>query len=341
VTGPALQAASATWQIRVADCDIGFDCADGETLLEAAERAGFTLPYSCRKGVCFSCEGAIVAGEAEQRGRRGTIAGPRSGVLYCQARPRSNLEIAPKRISSSVPPARKRINSRVFRVHRPAPDVTVLHLRYPPQDRVHFRAGQHLEVTLDDGSRRNYSMAGPPQETDGTTLHIRRIPGGRFSTAMMDALQPGDRLTIELPFGEFGLQEDDRRPVILLASGTGMAPITSMLEDLTRRSPDRRVAVYWGVRHEADLYLAGQIARWHARLPRLRFTPVVSRPGPGWAGRTGWVQAATLADHPDLSGNAVYACGNPAMVSLAREVLIANGLPDAAFFAEPFVPSAN
>jgi NAD(P)H-flavin reductase/ferredoxin len=337
VTGPVLQAAAVPWQIRVADSDIGFDCAEGETLLDAAERAGFTLPYSCRKGVCFSCEGAIVAGEAEQRGR-GTIAGPRSGVLYCQARPRSDLEIAPKRIGTSAPPARKRISARVFRVHRPAPDVTLLHLRYPPQDRVHFRAGQHLEVTLDDGSRRNYSMAGAPHETDGTILHIRRIPGGRFSATMMDALQPGDRLEIELPFGEFQLQEDDGRPVILLATGTGMAPVTAMLEDLARRSPDRQVEVYWGVRHEADLYLAGQIAHWRARLPRLRFTPVVSRPGPAWAGRTGRVHAVLLADHPDPSGNAVYACGSPAMISSARELLIANGLPDAAFFAEAFVP---
>jgi CDP-4-dehydro-6-deoxyglucose reductase len=340
VTSPALRVASATWQIRVADRDIGFDCADGETLLDAAERAGFTLPYSCRKGVCFSCEGAIVAGEAEQRGR-GAIAGPRSGVLYCQATPRSDLDIAPKRISTSAPPARKRISARVFRLHRPAPDVTLLHLRYPPQDRVHFRAGQHLEVTLDDGSRRNYSMAGAPQETNATILHIRRIPGGRFSAAMMDALRPGDRLAIELPFGEFCLQEDDGRPVILLASGTGMAPVASILEDLARRSPDRHVDVYWGVRHEADLYLTGQVARWRSCLPRLRFTPVVSRPGPGWAGRTGQVPAAMLADHPDPSRNAVYACGSPAMVSLARELLIANGLPDVAFFSEAFVSSAN
>ncbi len=330
-----------THQIRVSARDIEFGCEDGETLLDAAERAGYSLPYSCRKGVCSSCEGGLIAGEAAQRGRGG-ITGPRSGVLFCQTRPRSDLEIAPKRIEASTPPKRKTIGAFVFRLSRPTPDVTMLHLRYPPQDRVRFRAGQYLQVLLEDGTRRNYSMAGPPQETDGTMLHVRRIDGGRFSEGMLAGLIPGSRLTVELPYGEFTLRDEDTRPAILLASGTGMAPVTSIVEDLIRRGIDRPLDVYWGVRREADLYLGTLPESWRARMPRVRYVPVLSRPDPGWAGRTGRVREAVLADHRDLSGHVVYACGNAAMVASVREVLIAErGLDEQAFHADAFVPSGD
>ncbi len=326
-------------QVRVSGRDIGFACAEGETLLDAAERAGYALPYSCRKGVCSSCEGGLIAGAATQRGR-GLVTGPRSGVLYCQTRPDSDVEIAPKRIESSMPPARRLVTASVFRRSNPAPDVTTLHLRYQPQDRVRFRAGQYLQVLLDDGTRRNYSMAGPPQETDGTMLHIRRIAGGRFSDRMLAGLAPGSPLQVELPFGEFYLREDDMRPVILLASGTGMAPMTAIVEDLLRRGADRPLALYWGVRRQADLYLGDRPERWRQRLPGLRFVPVLGEPDGSWRGRTGPVHAAVLADHPDLSGHAVYASGNPVMVAAARAACTElHGLDAGSFHADAFVPS--
>ena len=127
-------------QVRVSGRDVTFGCGDGETLLEAAEQAGYLIPYSCRKGVCSSCEGGLVTGEAVQRGR-GVIVGPRSGVLFCQTRPLSDVEIASRRIVPSAPPARKTIEAFVFRMVRPTPDIILLHLRFRPQDRVRFRAG--------------------------------------------------------------------------------------------------------------------------------------------------------------------------------------------------------
>lgn len=331
-----------TYQIRVSGRDIGFACAAEETVLDAAERAGYALPYSCRKGVCSSCEGGLVEGEGVQRGR-GAVAGPRSGVLFCQLRPRSDLEIAPKRIESRAPPLRKQITAFVFRLTRPAPDVTLLHLRYPANERVRFRAGQYLQVLLDDGTHRNYSMAGPPQETDGTKLHIRHIAGGRFSVGTLAGLAKGSRLRIELPFGEFFLRtEEAGRPTILLASGTGMAPVASMIEDLLRRGTDRPLSLYWGVRRQEDLYLGDLPARWQRHLPELRFVPVLSEPGPGWSGRTGLVHRAVLEDHPDLSGHEVYASGNPAMVAAACEDFVTRrGLRAEAFFSDAFVPSGG
>lgn len=328
-----------THQVRIAGQDIAFACADGESLLDAAERAGWALPYSCRKGVCSSCEGGLVAGEATQRG--GRIAGPRSGVLFCQARPCTDLEIAPKRIERRDPPARRRVDAFVFRLAHPTPDVTVLHLRYPPQHRVRFQAGQYLQVLLDDGTRRNYSMAAGPQQTDGTTLHIRRIPGGRFSDTTLGALLPGSLVPIELPFGDFFWRDDEVRPPILLASGTGMAPLAAMLDDLARRQWTGPLPLYWGVRRAADLYLGPAITRWQALLPGLRYTPVLSEPEPGWTGRIGLVHHAVLDDHQTLAGHVVYASGNPAMIAAARAGFTARGLAEDAFRADPFVESGG
>lgn len=330
-----------THQIHVIGQDIGFPCAEDESILDAAERAGYALPYSCRKGVCMSCEGGVVTGTAEQLGR-GVLIGPQSGVLFCQTRPRSGIEIAPRRIAARAPPVRKQITAFVFRANRPAPDVTLLHLRYPPQDRAHFRAGQYLQVLLPDGSRRTYSMAGPPQETDGTILHIRQIPGGRFSAAMLPTLTPGSRLMIELPFGAFTLSEQGKnRPTVLLAGGTGIAPITAMLEDALHRGADRPFHLYWGGRRVSDFYLGERIARWSAALPGFRYTPVLSEADGAWPGRRGLVHGAVLEDHPDLSGWDVYASGNPAMIEAARADFVRHGVASEAFFADAFVATGD
>ena len=330
-----------SYQVRVSGQQIAFACAAEQTILDAAEAAGYALPFSCRKGVCLSCEGGLVAGAALQRGR-GSIAGPRSGVLFCQARPRSDVEIAPKRIGLSAAPERKTIEALVFRLTRPTADVTVLHVRYKPQDRVHFRAGQHLQVLLGDGARRNYSMAGAPQERDGTMLHVSRIAGGCFSDRMVATLAPGSRLRLELPFGQAAFDDAETRPAILLATGTGIAPITSVIEDRLRRGVDRPLTLYWGVRGGADLFLGERLPRGQRELPQLHIIPVLSRPDPGWTGRVGHVQRAVLEDYSDLSRHVVYACGNPAMVQAARALLTQErGLPSGAYRADAFAASGD
>jgi NAD(P)H-flavin reductase/ferredoxin len=331
-----------TFEICVSGRDIRFGCAAEEPVLDAAERAGYALPYCCRKGVCQSCEGELVRGKALEAAQ-GEIIGPRSSVLFCQLRPRSDLEISPRRIESRAPPLRKQLTAVVFRLIRPAPEVTILHLRYPANERVRFRAGQYLQVILDDGTRRNYSMAGPPQETDGTALHIRHIPGGQFSEGVLAQLTRGSRLRSELPFGEFFLRSEDvARPTILLAGGTGIAPIVSMIEDLRHRGSARPLYLYWGVRRQEDFYLGDLPARWQRYLPQLRFVPVLSEPELGWRGRAGLVHRAVLEDHTDLSDYEVYASGAPAMVAAAREDFIAHhGLKPEAFFSDAFVPSGG
>ena len=326
--------------IKISNTDISLTCEENETVLEAVERSGYTMPYSCRKGVCLSCEGELNRGQVELAGKVET--GPNKTVRFCVAKPRSNIEIIPGYIRPSAPPVRRQFRSTVHRVDRPTEDVSVLHLRLPIGRRVPFRAGQYAKLLLKDGESRNYSLANPPHDNDVVQLHIRHVPGGRFSSIQLPRLTPGDVLDVKLPYGLFLLNETSSAPIILLGTGTGFAPLKSMIEDLARRRIGRLVHLFWGGRRESDLYDIERANRWAERLPWFQFTAVLSRPLPGWTGETGYVQRTALATYPDLSGVEVYACGNPAMIADARALLSARGgLPEASFFADAFVPSGD
>jgi NAD(P)H-flavin reductase/ferredoxin len=329
-----------TFDIRIVGSDIAFPCAAGETVLDAAERAGYSIPYSCRKGVCSTCAGLLSAGDAAI-GRQ-QVRGPREDVLLCRAKPLSDLTIEPKRIERRNPLARKRINARVFRLHRPTPDVIILHLRFPAGTRAKFRAGQYLRVIMADGDSRNFSMANPPHDSDGAQLHIRHVPGGRFSEAVLASLARGDKIDVELPFGEFFLREDAEKPIILVATGTGFAPIKSIVEDMIRRRIRRPTQLYWGARSKTDIYLPTLLTSWSAHADWLKIVTVLSEPAADWQGRRGLVHCAVLEDLPNLLVHQVYACGNPSMIDAARRDFTGiGGLPQTEFYADPFVPSGD
>lgn len=329
------------YQVRVANSDIAFPCASDETVLDAAERAGFAIPYSCRKGVCNTCEGGLVAGEAMLPGT-GPARGKSDAVLMCRAKPRSDLEIQPKRIERRAPPVRKVLDATVFRLARPALDVAILNLRFAIGTRAKFKAGQYLQLILPDGERRNFSMANAPQANDGVELHIRHIPGGHFSETVLATVKPGDTLEVELPYGDFFVRDGSPAPIILLATGTGFAPIKSIVEDALKRGNRRAMRLYWGARERADLYLADLPQKWAGRTSWFSFVPVLSEPDGDWQGRTGLVHQAIMADYADLSDVEVYACGNPLMIAAAQDGFIRQRrLPEQHFYCDAFVPSGT
>jgi NAD(P)H-flavin reductase/ferredoxin len=329
-----------TFTVSISQSDITFGCETGETVLDAAERAGYSLPYSCRKGVCSSCEGSLRDGVV--RVGAGEIAAPKADVLFCQAKPLSDILIDPKRIERHDPEARKTIGASVYRMTRPVDDVAILQLRFPAGVRARFKAGQYLRIAMPDGDTRNFSMANPPHQSDGAQLHIRRVPGGRFSEGVLATLRPGDRLEVELPYGDFYLRTGSDRPIVCLATGTGFAPLKSMIEDLIKRGNKRPVRLYWGGRRRQDLYLAELAAKWATRVTWFAVTPVLSEPDADWQGAAGLVHHAVLKDRSDLSGAQVYACGNPLMIRHARRDFETSArLPADQFFADPFVPSGT
>ena len=326
-----------TYHVAIGHSQIVFDAGAGETILDAAERAGYVLPYSCRKGVCSTCEAGLREGAVTVGSRR--VEGP-AQVFLCRATPLTDLVVLPHRIGRQDATARKTIDTVVFRLRWVTPDVAVLLLRFPVSIRARFKAGQYLRIAMPDGSSRNYSMVNAPGESDGARLHIRFIKGGAFSENVLSTLKQGDRLRVEIPFGDFYLR-DDTRPVVCLATGIGIAPVLSMIADLVRRESRRTVRVYWSGRDPRDLYLRDQFERYARDNPWLSFVPVLTT-GTDKATRRGMVFEEALSDVPDLAGWQAYACGNPLMIRKARDLFIARGgLPRDQFFGEPFVSTRD
>jgi NAD(P)H-flavin reductase/ferredoxin len=329
-----------TFQISVADTGFRFPCEPNEAVLDAAQRAGFEIPFSCRKGVCGTCKGRIVSGEARAFAGDALGAADRaeSQVLFCNARPRSDLVIAPRSIVKADPFARKTTAARVFRLQRLAPDVMLVHLRFPAGIRVKFKAGQHLNLILDNGERRDFSMANPPRESDGAQLHIRHVPGGAFTSYVFDSLKRGDMLKAEIPFGDFTLRDSDK-PILFVAGSTGFAPIASIIEDMMTRGIRRDVTLYWGARQRSGLY-SERPNKWASQNPRFKYVPVLSDNAEGDI-RHNLVHRAVLEDHRSLADFQAYVCGVPVMTQAARTEFAAAGLPDSEFFADAFVTRAE
>lgn len=327
-----------SFQIHITDSDVRFPCAADETLLDAALKAGIELPYSCRKGVCGNCA-ATVRGAPVVRGVTNAEAVPDGQELLCQCRPTGDVQIAPASWRRSEPDARRRLRVKVFRHTLAAPDVSVLQLRLPTGQRAKFRAGQYLQVSLPDGSRRAYSMANAPHESDTLHLHVRHVPGGRF-TQQLATLQPGDELEVELPFGQVAIDPNATTPLVCVCGGTGFAPVKSLLDDLARRRSARAVTLLWGSRDRQGLYLHEQVARWQRSLPGLRFVAAVEDADDAVALQAfhGRVDAALTTLAIDAAQAEVYCCGAPPMVSAVRSVCVQRlGLAPERFHSDAFV----
>jgi CDP-4-dehydro-6-deoxyglucose reductase len=170
------------------------------------------------------------------------------------------------------------------------------------------------------------------------------MPGGVFTDQVFNTLKEKDILRMEGPFGSFFLRTDSAAPIVLLASGTGFAPIKAIIEQLRANGDQRTVTLYWGCRSRADLYQHDWAEQMARDMPNLRYEPVLSEPADGdaWRGRVGLVHQAVMADWPDLSGHQVYACGAPVMVDAAQRDFVARcGLPTEAFFADAFTSAAD
>ncbi|MDB5820374.1 MAG: Ferredoxin--NAD(+) reductase-like protein, partial [Rhizobacter sp.] len=261
-------------------------------------------------------------------------------VLFCQCLPQSDLAIAPVSWQRIDPTARKTFTAKVYRNTLAAADVSLLQLRLPAGQRAKFKAGQYLQVTLPDGSRRSYSMANPPHESDTLQLHVRHVAGGAF-TQVVPTLAAGDTLNVELPFGSFEMAEERSTPMLCVVGGTGFAPVKSLLDDLVKKRIARPVTLIWGGRDRHGLYLMSAVDRWKKLLPGFEFIAAIedAADAQALAGFHGRVDAALLERFRSLDGHDVYCCGAPPMVAAVRKACLEQrGLDAAHFFSDVFVP---
>ena len=340
-----------TFQVTLHPAERAFDVARDETILSAAIRAGVGMPYGCRDGACGSCKSRLMEGRvihgAHQHKALSEAEEAAGMILTCCATPQTDCVVEARVVPGAGEYPVLKMPGRVLSIERPAVDVAVVRVQLPANQQFRFRAGQYVEFILRDGARRSYSMANAPHNL-GTPpaieLHLRHMPGGRFTDHVFGALKEKDILRMEGPFGSFFLREESDKPIVLLASGTGFAPIKALIEQLHDLGSIRPVRLYWGVRRKADLYLADWIATAQALLPQLEYVPVLSEPAPedAWTGRTGFVHLAVMADLPDLSHHQVYACGAPIVIESAQRDFVARcGLPADEFYADSFTSEAD
>ena len=340
-----------TFTISVEPSGRSFTAEPSEAMLVAGIRQGIGLPYGCKDGACGSCKCKLVSGsvvhgphQAKALSAEEEAAG---FVLTCCGVAQSDVVIESRQVTEAGAVPIKKMPVRVSTLERASDDVMILRLQLPAADAFQYRAGQYVEFLLRDGDRRSYSMATAPHrqaEAPQMELHLRHMPGGKFTDHVFANMKEKEILRIEGPYGSFFLREESDKPIVLLASGTGFAPIKAILEHMAFKGITRPTTIYWGGRRPSDLYQSAWVQAQVASMPNLTYVPVVSDalPEDAWTGRTGFVHQAVLEDFPDLSGHQVYACGAPIVVESAREQYSAlAGLPPEEFFADAFTSAAD
>lgn len=343
-----MTSSASTFTVTVEPSGTAFSANTDETMLAAGIRQGVGLPYGCKDGACGSCKCKMLSGKVVHANfqRKALSAEEEAAdfVLTCCATAQSDIVLESRQVTPAGALPVKKMPTRVSSLVKKSDDVVVMHLQLPANDAFAFRAGQYIEFILRDGARRSYSMANAPHIGPGLELHIRHMPGGRFTDLVFGSMKEKDILRIEGPFGSFFLREDSDKPMVFLASGTGFAPLKALIEHMQHCGITRPTTLYWGGRRPGDLYMDAWVRDQLVHMPHLRYVPVVSDalPEDQWTGRTGFVHLAVLQDFPDLSGHQVYACGAPIVVESARSAFSSQAsLPIEEYFADSFTSAAD
>lgn len=317
-----------SYSVRIEPTDHTFKVDQGETVLDAAIRQGISLPYGCRGGACGACKSEILEGTVSYH--NGLPRGiseedhQKGFALLCMAEPTSDLVVKSREVANSQDIEVKILPCRVHEKIQLNHDVVLIKLVLPKTERLQFFAGQYINFLLKDGKHRSFSIANAPHDDDYIELHIRHIPDGKFTSAVFDEMKEKDMMRIEGPFGSFYLREESTRPIIIMAGGTGFAPVKGMIEHAIRIGIERPIHFYWGVRAREDLYMDALATSWTKQNPLIRYTPVLSDPKEedNWTGRTGYVHKAIMEDYPDLSQYEIYGSGSPVMVYAGRDEFV-------------------
>ena len=320
---------------------IEFQHIEGQTILDSGRAQGVVLEHSCRTGRCGVCKVRVMRGETEVNRPEQSLSESdyqEGFVLTCCRSAISDVELDATDLGRLAHLKAHTLPARIDAMTKLAEDVLEVVLRTPPASILDFLPGQYIEVIGPGGIRRSYSIANAPRDDGRITLHIRKVLGGEMSAYWFGQAKKNDLLRFEGPLGTFCLRETAASRLVLLATGTGIAPIKAMLEEL-RTEPNaikfEHIHLYWGGRHSPDLYWKPD----DVSLP-VEFTPVLSRE-PSWSGRKGYIQDAVLSDALPLENAAVYACGSEAMIHDAKDALLGAGLLAGNFHSDAFIQSGE
>ncbi len=311
-----------------------------DTILNAAEKSGIGLAYSCRTGRCSTCKCKVISGDTvplmEEIGL--SQKEKKSGwILTCARSATRNLEIEVDDLGDVILPKPNIYPCRINSIDNVSKNVIRVVLRLPPSSQFKILPGQYIDIVGPEGVRRSYSVAN--NVTDNILeLHIEHVENGCLSDYWFGQAKINDLLRLNGPLGTFFFRSIKAQDVVFLATGTGIAPIKAMIESIKLLAPEdypNSLTVFWGSRTIDNLYFDPA-----ADCKLLRYVPVLSRPALDWKGHLGYVQDVFLNERPDLSNCVIYACGSDKMIRSSFEILVKSGLSEKNFFSDAFLPSA-
>jgi CDP-4-dehydro-6-deoxyglucose reductase len=331
-----------SWKIQIKKSGHEFLVEEGESVLTAALRQNIGLPYGCRNGACGSCRATLLEGEVDYGDRFPSVLkteeATQGDVILCQARPKSDLVIDADELEVVAGLRPRIMPCRVTRIEKLTANIIALSLKLPQNHQLEYLAGQYIDILLSGGKRRSYSLAHAPGMSDELELHVGYVEGGLFTTHVFHKMKERELLRFNGPLGSFFIRGEIEEPIILVAGGTGYAPIQAMIEQWIADNDSREVFFYMGARSRRDLYMHEKCLQWEKEHSRFHYIPVLSEPAAddAWDGATGWIQDRILEDFANLEGYQLYTAGPPAMVHALKKVLVEAGLRPHRMFYDSF-----
>ncbi|NWB86082.1 CDP-6-deoxy-delta-3,4-glucoseen reductase [Pseudomonas gingeri] len=290
----------------------------GERILDGARRLGYDCPQSCRNGNCHVCAALLVEGRVVQAGDVRD-----HGEFYtCIAEPLEDCVVLWDGVLAQGELPVRKLACQLIECAEIGGDVWRVRLRAPAGKPPRYHAGQYLMIERDSGEKSAFSLASAPHAGRDLELHV--LVREASAQGLIEQLQRNGMARVELPFGDTHLAQLPEGPLVLIAAGTGMAQMSSLIEHCRSSGFQYPVHLYWGVRRPEDFYTLEHWEEWK-QLPNLFLHKVVSDLC-GWEGRCGMLHEAVREDIADLSGVSVYASGSPAMIYATLDALVNAGM---------------
>ena len=314
-----------------------FRCDKDTTIFEAAKNNNIILEHSCLSARCRSCIVKVVSGNTINKEEELVLTEEDKNenfVLSCNVKPTSDLELDIEDLGNILIYEKKIIPSKISVIEKLTDDVLKVTLRIPPNSNFNFNSGQYVNI-IKGNLTRSYSIANCSNHNNELEFFIKKYINGLMSEYFFKEAKLNDLLRLEGPIGTFFLRDSSFKNIVFLATGTGIAPIKSILEGLDKSHEQYQNKNFWvivGARYQEDLF-------WKPNFKNLniKYIPVLSRAENDWNGSQGYVQDIVLNQQIDLENSQVYACGSNDMINSAKELFIKNNLKENNFFSDAFV----
>jgi CDP-4-dehydro-6-deoxyglucose reductase len=313
-----------------------FNCDKDSTIFEAAKKSNIVLEHSCLSSRCRSCVVKVLSGKTINKEEELVLTEKDKNanfVLSCNAKPLSDLELDIEDLGEITLFEKKITPSKISVIEKLTGDVLKVVLRLPPNSNFNFNSGQYVNITKGNITR-SYSIANSSNHKNQLEFFIKNYENGLMSAYFFKEAKINDLLRLEGPIGTFFLRDSSFKNIVFLATGTGVAPIKSILEgfDKSHEYQNKNLWLFVGARYQEDLF-------WEPNLKNLKikYIPVLSRQDNEWNGEKGYVQDIVLKEKIDLENTQVYACGSNDMINSAKELFFKNNLKENNFFSDAFV----